>query len=93
MVEAGCHEVNEEDMVEALMFGHEAIKKLIAFEEEIVEKIGKEKIEVVLAAFDSDLESKVREFASSKMKSAIQIKEKLEKYAAIDKVKEDINRL
>ena len=89
MVEAGCHEVNEEDMVEALMFGHEAIKKLIAFEEEIVEKIGKEKIEVVLAAFDSDLESKVREFASSKMKSAIQIKEKLEKYAAIDKVKED----
>ena len=89
MVEAGCHEVNEEDMVEALMFGHEAIKKLIAFEEEIVKKIGKEKIEVVLAAFDSDLESKVREFASSKMKSAIQIKEKLEKYAAIDKVKED----
>ena len=89
MVEAGCHEVNEEDMVEALMFGHEAIKKLIAFEEEIVEKIGKEKIEVVLAAFDSDLESKVRAFASSKMKSAIQIKEKLEKYAAIDKVKED----
>ena len=90
MVEAGCHEVNEEDMVEALMFGHEAIKKLIAFEEEIVKKIGKEKIEVVLAAFDSDLESKVREFASSRMKSAIQIKEKLEKYAAIDKVKEDI---
>ena len=89
MVEAGCHEVNEEDMVEALMFGHEAIKKLIAFEEEIVKKIGKEKIEVVLAAFDSDLESKVREFASSRMKSAIQIKEKLEKYAAIDKVKED----
>ena len=89
MVEAGCHEVNEEDMVEALMFGHEAIKKLIAFEEEIVKKIGKEKIEVVLAAFDSDLESKVRKFASSKMKSAIQIKEKLEKYAAIDKVKED----
>ncbi len=89
MVEAGCHEVNEEDMVEALMFGHEAIKKLIAFEEEIVKKIGKEKIEVVLAAFDSDLESKIREFASSRMKSAIQIKEKLEKYAAIDKVKED----
>ena len=89
MVEAGCHEVNEEDMVEALMFGHEAIKKLIAFEEEIVKKIGKEKIEVVLAAFDSDLESKVREFASSRMKTAIQIKEKLEKYAAIDKVKED----
>jgi len=89
MVEAGCHEVSEKDMVDALMFGHEAIKKLIAFEEEIVKKIGKEKIQVELAAFDSVLETKVREFASSKMKSAIQIKEKLEKYAAIDKVKED----
>ena len=89
MVEAGCHEVSEKDMVDALMFGHEAIKKLIAFEEKIVKNIGKEKIQVELAAFDSDLETKVREFASSKMKSAIQIKEKLEKYAAIDKVKED----
>lgn len=89
MVEAGCHEVSEEDMVEALMFGHEAIKKLIAFEEEIVKAVGKEKIAVELASFDEELERKVRNFASPKMKEAIQIKEKLEKYAAIDKVKED----
>ena len=89
MVEAGCHEVSEEDMVEALMFGHEAIKKLIAFEEEIVKAVGKEKIAVELASFDEKLERKVRDFASPKMKEAIQIKEKLEKYAAIDKVKED----
>ena len=89
MVEAGCHEVSEEDMVEALMFGHEAIKKLIAFEEEIVKAVGKEKIAVELASFDEELERKVRDFASPKMKEAIQIKEKLEKYAAIDKVKED----
>lgn len=89
MVEAGCHEVSEEDMVEALMFGHEAIKKLIAFEEEIVRAVGKEKIAVELASFDEELERKVRDFASPKMKEAIQIKEKLEKYAAIDKVKED----
>ena len=89
MVEAGCHEVSEEYMVEALMFGHEAIKKLIAFEEEIVKAVGKEKIAVELASFDEELERKVRDFASPKMKEAIQIKEKLEKYAAIDKVKED----
>lgn len=89
MVEAGCHEVSEEDMVEALMFGHEAIKKLIAFEEEIVKAVGKEKIAVELASFDEELERKVRDFASPKMKEAIQIKEKIEKYAAIDKVKED----
>lgn len=89
MVEAGCHEVSEEDMVEALMFGHDAIKKLIAFEEEIIKEVGKPKIEVELAKFDEELEQKVRNFASSMMKEAIQIKEKLEKYAAIDKVKED----
>ena len=89
MVEAGCHEVSEEDMIAALMFGHEAIKKLIEFEESIVKEIGKEKIEVTLASFDQELETKVRDFATSKMKTAIQIKEKLEKYSAIDKVKED----
>ena len=89
MVEAGSKEVSEEVMIDALMFGHDAIKKLIAFEEEIVEKIGKEKIVVELAHFDEEFEADVRSFATDKMNTAIQIKEKLEKYAAIDKVKED----
>ena len=89
MVEAGSKEVSEEVMIDALMFGHDAIKKLIAFEEEIVEKIGKEKIVVELAHFDEEFEADVRSFATDKMNTAIQIKEKLEKYAAIDKVKEN----
>jgi len=89
MVEAGSKEVSEEVMIDALMFGHDAIKKLIAFEEEIVEKIGKEKIVVELAHFDEEFERDARSFATGKMNAAIQIKEKLEKYAAIDKVKED----
>lgn len=45
MVEAGAKEASEDDMLEALMFGHEAIKKLIAFEEEIIKEIGIPKME------------------------------------------------
>ena len=89
MVESGSKEVSEDDMINAIMFGHEAIKELIAFQEEIVSVVGKEKIEVELAKIDEDLEHEIREFATDKMLSAIQIKDKIEKYAAIDKVKED----
>ena len=89
MVESGSKEVSEADMIDAIMFGHAAIQELIAFQESIVKEIGKEKIEVVLAAVDATIEAEVKEFATDKMIAAIQIKEKLEKYAAIDKVKED----
>ena len=89
MVESGSREVSEEDMVDAIMFGHEAIKELISFEEEIIKSVGKEKIEVELAKLDDELVKEVEEFATSKMLEAIQIKDKIEKYAAIDKVKED----
>ena len=89
MVEAGAKEVSENDMIEALMFGHDAIKELVSFQEEIVKAIGQEKIAVELAKLDENLVKEVGEFATSKMLTAIQIKDKLEKYAAIDKVKED----
>ena len=89
MVESGSKEVTEEAMIDAIMIGHVAIKELISFQETIVKEIGKEKITVELATIDEELNKEVREFATSKMLSAIQIKDKLEKYAAIDKVKED----
>ncbi len=89
MVESGSKEVSEELMIEAIMFGHEAIKKLVEFQERIVKEVGKSKIEVSLAKLDEDLVSEVNEFAKDKMLGAIQIKDKLEKYAAIDQVKED----
>ncbi|MBQ8681349.1 MAG: polyribonucleotide nucleotidyltransferase [Bacilli bacterium] len=89
MVESGSKEVSEEAMIDAIMFGHEAIKELVAFQEEIVAAIGQEKIEVELVKLDEELVSEVEEFATAKMLEAIQIKDKLEKYAAIDKVKED----
>lgn len=89
MVESGSKEVSEEAMIDAIMFGHEAIKELVAFQEEIIREVGHEKIEVELAKLDDVLVSEVSDFATSKMLEAIQIKDKLEKYAAIDKVKED----
>ena len=89
MVESGSKEVSEEAMIEAIMIGHDAIKELVEFQESIVKEIGKEKIVVELAKLDEDLVKEVEEFASPKMLEAIQIKDKLEKYAAIDKVKED----
>ena len=89
MVESGSKEVSESDMIEAIMFGHDAIKELVNFQEEIRKEIGKEKIEVELAKLDEELVKEVNDFAKDKMLVAIQIKDKIEKYAAIDKVKED----
>jgi polyribonucleotide nucleotidyltransferase len=89
MVESASSEVSEEDMIEAIMFGHEAIKMLIEFQRTIVKEIGLPKIEVELAKIDEDLEKEVIEFSKERMLKAIQVKDKLEKYAAIDLVKED----
>lgn len=88
MVEAGSKEVSEEAMIEALMIGHDAIKELVSFQEEIIKEIGQEKIAVELVKLDEELVKEVEDFAKDKMLEAIQIKDKLEKYAAIDKVKE-----
>ena len=90
MVEAGAKEVSEKDMLGALMFGHEHIKMLCEFQEKIRKEIGKEKVEVELAKIDEELEKDVKAFATDKMYEALSSdKKKLEKYAAIDAVKEE----
>ncbi|ANX12334.1 polyribonucleotide nucleotidyltransferase [Fictibacillus arsenicus] len=86
MVEAGAEEVSEETMLEAIMFGHEEIKKLIAFQEEIVSEIGKEKMEVVLHELDKDLEQEVREIVGSDVKEAVKVIEKHARQEALDAV-------
>ena len=90
MVEAGAKEVSEELMLEALMFGHEAIKELVEFQEKIIKEIGKPKMEYEVLEITDELKTEVRTLAEEKLNSAMRIKKKLEKYAAIDKVKEDI---
>ena len=84
MVEAGAKEVSEEDMLAALMFGHEQIKKLCAFQEEIVAACGKEKREIELYAVDETIDSEVRANFEAQIRAAVSIKEKLERYGKID---------
>ena len=89
MVEAGAKELSEEVMLDALMFAHENIKVLCEFEQKIIDEVGVEKIELEKAEIDPELENAVKEYATKDMLEAIQIKDKLEKYAKIDEVKEN----
>ena len=86
MVEAGAKEVSEELMLEALMFGHDRIKELCAFEEEIIAKVGKEKMEVVLYEIDPRVKEYVNENGKARLEAAVSIHEKLEAYAAQENI-------
>ena len=90
MVEAGSKEVSEEDMLEALMFGHEAVIELCEFQEKIIAEIGTEKMEYEKLEIEDNLKERIKELASAKLDSAMRIKGKAEKYEAIDSVKEEI---
>ncbi|MFP5111292.1 polyribonucleotide nucleotidyltransferase [Bacillaceae bacterium C204] len=90
MVEAGALEVPEETMLEAIMFGHDEIKRLIEFQEKIVAEIGKPKREISLYEIDKDLEAEVRGMCEADMVSAIQVQEK---HAREDAIKEVKNRV
>ena len=86
MVEAGAHEVSEDLMLDALMFGHEKVKELCAFQEEIIAKVGKEKMEVVLYEIDSRIKEYVNENGKKRLEEAVSIHDKLESYAAQENI-------
>ena len=90
MVESSAKEVSEEDMLDALMFGHEAIKELISFEEQIIEEVGKPKKEYPIIKIDEEINSKVRDMITVKMLNAIQIEEKLARQDKIEELKEEV---
>ena len=90
MVEAGAKEASEEDMLDALMFGHDAVKELVKFEEKIVKEIGQEKMEYEALEITNELKDEIYSLAKEPLDNAMRIKDKLEKYAAIDKIKEDV---
>ncbi|WP_226665625.1 polyribonucleotide nucleotidyltransferase [Metabacillus litoralis] len=87
MVEAGAEEVPEETMLEAIMFGHNEIKRLIEFQEEIVAAVGKEKTQIELFELNADLEKEIREMAEKDLLNAIQVQEKHAREAAIKDVR------
>jgi polyribonucleotide nucleotidyltransferase len=90
MVEAGADEVPEETMLEAIMFGHEEIKRLVAFQEEIAAKVGKEKTKIELFELDQEIENEVRSLCEEELIPAIQVQEKHAREEAISSVKNKV---
>lgn len=90
MVEAGAKQVSEDLMLKALMFGHDAIKELVAFQEEIIAEIGEAKMEYEVLELTDELRSEVRNLAEKDLSDALRIKDKLEKYSRIDEIKESV---
>ena len=90
MVEDGADQVSEDDMLEALMFGHEAIKKLCEFQEKIIKEIGKPKREVSLYKVDENLNKEIRDNCEKELIKAVSIKDKLERADKIDEIKNRI---
>ena len=93
MVESSAKQVPEDVMLEALMFGHKAIKELIKFEEKIIKEIGEEKMEYETLTPEPELVERVSKLVTKRMDKALRIKDKLEKYEAIDSIKEEMNEL
>lgn len=89
MVEAGANEISEEVMLDAIMFAHEEIIRLVEFQEEIVNEIGVEKAEIEIFEIDPEIRKAVEAEAKDKLIEAIQVKEKLAREEAIDAVKEE----
>lgn len=89
MVESSASEVSEEEMLGAILAGHEAIKTLVAFQEEIIAKVGKEKREIELYEIDKDVDAEVRSNFEAEMRAAVSIEGKLERYGKIDEITDE----
>lgn len=87
MVEAGCKEIPESVILEGIMFGHETIKEIVRFQEEIAAAIGKPKREINLVKVNSEIDSAVRTFVTDEMKNTVKLVDKLERQAALDALK------
>ena len=90
MVEAGAKEASEDDMLEALLLGHEAIKKLVKFQQDIIFEIGEEKMEYPHLEITDELRSEVESLIGDRLDKALRIKDKAEMYSTIDSIKEEI---
>ncbi len=89
MVEAGAKEASEEDMLEALLFGHEAIKKLVQFELDIIKEIGEDKMDYPKLEITDELRNEVKELVHDRLDAALRIKDKQTMYETIDSIKEE----
>jgi len=90
MVESSAKEVSESDMLEALMFGHEAVKELIEFEERIIKEIGKEKMDYEKLNIEDELRDEITKLIEKDVDKALRIKDKLEKEDKLEEIKENL---
>lgn len=91
MVEAGAQEIPEEQMLEAIMFAHEYVKQLVEFQEKIIQEVGKEKLEFTVEEIDSELESRIREYAWDKIDQAIRAFEKQTRETNLETVEKEVH--
>ena len=90
MVESSAKQVSEDDMLEALMFGHEAIKELVAFEEEIIQAIGVPKMEYPHLEISEELRQEVEDMVGDRVDKGLRIVDKLEKNAFLEAIRDDL---
>lgn len=90
MVESSAKQVTEEDMLKALMFGHEAIKELVAFEEEIIQAIGVPKMEYPHLEISEELRQEVEDMVGDRVDKGLRIVDKLEKNAFLEAIRDDL---
>ena len=90
MVESSAKQVSEEDMLKALMFGHEAIKELVAFEEEIIQAIGVPKMEYPHLEISEELRQEVEDMVGDRFDKGLRIVDKLEKNAFLEAIRDDL---
>lgn len=89
MVEARAQEVPEEVMLDAILFGHEEIKRLVEFQEKIVADINPIKKEIAVPELDPEIEAAVREYSTDKLEEAVRWADKLEREARTDQVMDE----
>lgn len=90
MVEAGANELPEETVLEAILFGHEAVKQIIDFQVPIIAAHGKQKIDVPLYTVDPEIEAAVRDAAEGRLRAALMNADKLEREAAVTSIFEEV---
>lgn len=93
MIEAGASELTEAEVLEAILFGHEEIKNIVTFINEIRAAIGKEKQEVKEEVLDADVETEIRSFAKEKISEALRTPDKLERLDNLDAVQNEAKEI
>lgn len=89
MVEAGAEEISEEGIIKGIEFGHQAIKEIVKFQKEVVEKIGKEKLAITLSEPEPQLEADVRDYAQEKIAIAVKNPDKLARQNDLEELEKE----